>query len=659
MAGAGSSLPAPAVPFNSRPSPGLFFVVAAMRVRPRLKYIVPLGVLLVVGGGIAAYFLYFGKGVPEARGLRGFVRSRPPVPVVFTSRTEPASFQAAAPAGEGFHYPGTIPWAAAEGRLRLLDSDGKVFELTWDRKLPDGSTLIDVMGPSITLDGKRVLFAGRKAPPDPGRWRIYEVGVDGRDLKQLTGGPDDPGCVALPPMRFAADGSLLPPDERRQVDYDDVDPTDLGNGLAFASSRLPDFGRDHDRRATQLWMWTTGDAKPLMLTANRNNDRWPFLTFAEHLIIYSLWSRNREAVTEDASDILPVGTSGTYATGPTDLWVGARINLGATQFGFSVKIPEPVWRPRALFNGRVVFMTAHPAGGGRLRLAQADWGYLRIAPSSQAVGGRLPNQVGGTLLYAPDRDDNDRELTAGCPSPCPGGMVLFSAAPVGTEPGAFGLYLLPQEWSTWQRPQFLFDDPRLVDADPVAVYPRPIPSGKRELASVKGYDRPKEFRLASGRVYDSQAGVGLFENSMINVPAPDAFLGQKTDIGEGPVIPPPTNVKSVVFFAAHRDRFDDPEKPRVVGTWERLVATPLSERGALRAWVPAMGTSASVLAGLDENGKVAKWSSTAKDSAGRSATFFAVAGDHYSGTRADGYHFCLGCHTGHTFIPADITERDQ
>ena len=626
-----------------------------MRLPSRLKYVVPLVVLLALGGGVAAYFLYYGKAVSEARDLRGHVRSRPPVPVVFTSRSGPASFEAAAPEGEGFNYPGAIPWAAHEGRLRLLEPDGKVYELTWGRELPGGGTLIDVMSPSVSLDGERILFAGRKAPPDAGRWRVYEVGVDGRNLKQLTGGSDDPGCVQLPPMRYAADGSPLTPDERKRVDYDDVDPIDRGLGLVFASSRLPDFGRDHARRATQLWSWPDGAEKPWMLTANRNNDRWPFLTVAEHLVIYSLWSRNREAVTEDGSDIVPVGTGGTYATGPTDLWVGGRINLGATQFGFSVKIPEPVWRPRPLFNGRVAFMTPHPAGGGRMRLAQADWGYLRVAPSSLAAGGRLPNQVGGTLLYAPDRDEDGRELSMGCPSPCPGDLVLCAAAPAGESPAAYGLYLVPQDWSTGQRPQWLYDDPRLVDAEPVAVYPRAVAVYPHEPSKATPAGRPSQLLLTSKKKYDGE--FGQLMNATINAPSPDDFLGQKTDTGEGPVIPPPSNVKSVAFFAAHRDRFDDPEKPRVVGEWERLFASPLTKEGRLLAWVPSMGTSASVLAGLDEHGKVAKWSSKAKDSAGRSATFFAVAGDHYSGTRSGGFHFCLGCHTGHTFIPADVAER--
>ena len=63
------------------------------------------------------------------------------------------------------------------------------------------------MSPSVSLDGERILFAGRKGEHD--RWRIYEVRVDGSGLRQLTGGPDDPGCIAVPPLRFRADGSRL------------------------------------------------------------------------------------------------------------------------------------------------------------------------------------------------------------------------------------------------------------------------------------------------------------------------------------------------------------------------------------------------------------------------------------------------------------------
>src|SRR6266853_5678410 len=62
------------------------------------------------------------------RRLRPFVYKRPPVPIVFTSRSEPASLRAAADVGEGFTYPGQGLWQAAEGRLRLLQTNGSVHE---------------------------------------------------------------------------------------------------------------------------------------------------------------------------------------------------------------------------------------------------------------------------------------------------------------------------------------------------------------------------------------------------------------------------------------------------------------------------------------------------------------------------------------------------
>jgi len=626
----------------------------------RHRLAVGAGFCALVALGAAVAYVALSDGGPviaDAPDLRAHVRATPPVPVAFVSRTEPASLAAPAPEGEGFAYPGALPWAAREGRLRLLDTDGKVYELTWGRALPDGGTLIDAMSPSISLDGKRVLFAGRRAAPDHGRWRIYEVGVDGSNLRQLTGGPNDEGCGAVPPMRFAADGTRLDDATRRRVDYDDVDPIDQGSSLVFASSRTPDLGRDHARRATQLWLWPTGEAKPHPITSNRNNDRWPFLTLAEDLIVFSMWSRNREAVTADGTDVRPVSSGGAFATAPTDQWVGMRLHSVSDQFGFTVKIEEPVWRQRPLFNGRLAFFTAHPAGGGRFRLAQADWGYLRFGGSSIAAGQRMPKQQGGALLYGPERDADGRDLSAACPTPCPTGAVLFAAAPVGAPAGAWALYTASDDWAAPAVPAVLFDDPARADTDPVAVYARAPAPAETTLPMTGAPLKYPGFKLANGAAYDGP--FGELHNSMIRVPAPDPFLGQKTDTGAGPVVPPPTGVKSVVFYAAHRDRFDDPNVPRVPGGWEKLSASPLDQGGQMRAKVPALPHSTTVLAGLGEDGTVFKWTATTPDSAGRSATFYALAGDHYSGTRPNGYHFCLGCHTGHTFIPADVRERVQ
>lgn len=320
------------------------------------------GVAVLGASGVLVFRALGGRPLPEAPGLRAFVRARPAVAVVFTSRSEPTAFDAPAPEADGFAHPGTIPWAAREGRLRLLDTDGKVYELTWGRELPGGGTLVDVLSPSVALDGTRVLFAGRRAAPDPGRWRLYALDLRTGTISQLTGTGVDPGCVAVPPLRFAPDGSKLTDDARRALDYDDVDPADRGGGaVLFASSRVPDLGRDHSRRSTQIWLRTAA-GEYRAVSANRNNDRWPVLARGEW-ILWSTWSRNREAVTADGREVRPVSEGGAFATEPTDHWFAARTFPDGMHFGYAVKCPEPVWRPRPLFNGTVAFMTPAPEIG--------------------------------------------------------------------------------------------------------------------------------------------------------------------------------------------------------------------------------------------------------------------------------------------------------
>ncbi|MCH7726662.1 MAG: hypothetical protein IH991_09315 [Planctomycetes bacterium] len=233
--------------------------------------------------------------------LRAFVRAHPPVDVIFTSRSDVASLVAAPPEGAVYSYPGQGLWQSREGRLRRLSASGKVYELTWGKELPDGGTLIDVMSPSVSLDGDKVVFAGRKSNGH-GHFRLYEVDVDGGDLRQLTGGIDDPGCTVVPPMRYGKDGKVLSNDQRRKIDFDDIDPVYLTSGrIAFISTRVPDLGRGHARRASHLWVMNVDGTNKFPMSANRNSDRWPFLLQNDSLA-FSLWSRNTEVVTADLKD---------------------------------------------------------------------------------------------------------------------------------------------------------------------------------------------------------------------------------------------------------------------------------------------------------------------------------------------------------------------
>jgi hypothetical protein len=629
---------------------------AALR-RPLLA-----AVAIIAVGAPVAYWLT--RPEPGDTRLNAFVHHRPPVPIVFTSRTDPGSLVAAAPEAEGFAAPGTRLWAAREGRLRMLTPRGTVHELTWGKPLPDGGTVIDVMSPSVSLDGRRILFAGRRGD-DSGHFRLYEINVDGSGLHALTGGPDDEGCTAVPPMRWRADGSRIPDDERRKTDFDDVDPVELnapGQPIMFASSRVPDLGRDHSRRSTTLWLLDR-DGRKHAVTANRNNDRWPFLLTSGY-VAFSLWSRNREVITADGSDVVPASPGVESSTQPTDIWLGAFTRVPAAHFGMLVKPTVPVWRPRPLFANRIAFMTTVTPGGDSppLTVVQAAPGLIANVPSARPADRPLPHSNETGLRRGPDRDLEGRPLWLATPSPCPPAHVLLAGAPlVGNEsvprPGAFGLYLARDDWPnggpvepTRIDLQLLFDDPELVDAEPVAVYSRDIAVLPKGKDGQSGGTPPAELPLLNGQAYRGPMGQ-VFATAIGTPTLMGDLPGQRTDTTAGPIFDTVPNgaVDHLRIYAARRDRFDDPDRPRIAGRWELILKVPLRD-GVAATWAPT--DTPTVLAGFDKAGHVVRWGTTPRDRDGRSASFYAYAGDHYSLTQPGGKHFCVGCHPGHSGIPA-------
>lgn len=614
-----------------------------------------------------AVWRYSQPTLPPHRRLAAYVETAASVPVVFTSRSEPASLEAAAPEGAPYHWPGQRLWQAREGRLRILSLAGEVRELTWGRELPGGGTLIDVMSPTVSPDAQKIIFAGRKAPPDPGHFRLYEVDIAGGHLRQLTGLEGDEGCTAVPPLRYGPDGKKLPDAERRRVDYDDVDPVYLPDGrIVFASTRVPDLGVGHARRATHLWVMEADRSRKHPITANRNNDRWPFLMQSSYLV-FSLWSRNTEVITSDAKEVARYAPGGEYQTAPTDYWLGGLIEPTGDRFGALVKVAEPVWRPRPLFNGQIVYMSAdeeppdtttgdrlaEKSYRRRLRLVQAEPGLLTHVPSAVPSGESLPRQDAQAFRSAaPLVDATGREWSLATPSPLPPGNVLLAGAPLSPgaaspAAGAYGIYQVSDDWSSpgslvYQK---IFDDPELVDAEPVGVYPRDLQGEWRDIPASPGVNTAR-MKLADGSQYDGPAG--SIVNPGLSIPQGKGIRGQQTDAGDEPIFdaPPPGTIQGVRIYGSYRDRFDDPEMPRIAGEWKLLKEFPLEKQGGINIWTPS-GVPI-VLAGINSQGEIARWATSAADSEGKRATFFALAGDHYSGTRAGMHHFCLGCHPGHS-----------
>src|SRR5439155_8127869 len=118
-----------------------------------------------------------------------------------------------------------------------------------------------------------------------------------------------------------------------------------------------------------------------------------------------------------------------------------------------------------------------------------------------------------------------------------------------------------------------FDDPELVDAEPVAVYPRPVVAGDKPEPPVY-HLLDLQVPLANGRTY--QGPVGGISSASVNVRTNEDHPGQTTDTGESPIFdaPPAGLIQEMRFFASRRDRFDDPENPRIPGAWELIMKTP-------------------------------------------------------------------------------------
>ncbi len=631
---------------------------------------------LVVAGVAVWLALFHRPGDPR---LKLFVTGKPPMPVVFTSRSDTSSFRAASELGDYLASSsatlcgsGQPQWQAREGRLRVLTQDGEVRELTWGKRLPDGGMLIDVLSPSVTADGKTVLFAGRR---EGGRFRIFSVNLDGSDLQQLTGDADDTGCVAMPPLRFAADGSKLTDDARKRADYDDVDPYLLPNGaLVFASSRLPDLG-GRDRRATQIWIREM-NGTPRTLSASRSNDRWPVVS-SNYAVLFSLWSRVDDVVSEDGTGLVRHSPPAPGLTAPTDRWANVQISPSAENFAYLVKVREPVWRGRPLFDGGLAFFTPAPGRpdpftpanehpeAGPLRVARAATGQVAAAPSSLGVGSEYPALEDAPVLWAPATTSDRRKWSLATPSALPDDRVLVAAAPLGPDgnpsPPAYGLYTLPQGgWSADPSVMGellpLFDDPELVDGEPVAAYARSLPNSPIRMTNSWDAASVRSLTLLGGRNYSGQAAEVHIEQ--LTTAQTGQFVGQTPRGGDGRVVPffAPGSITTISFYASHRDRFDHPEKPVVYGKLEPLLdaAATLVGDGSVRATLPV--GAPTLLVGRGADGKVAK-AIGAADSTGKKGTFYAYAGDHVSGVRAGGYTFCTGCHTGHTFTTGNHAER--
>ncbi|MBM3395543.1 MAG: hypothetical protein FJY37_13095, partial [Betaproteobacteria bacterium] len=216
-------------------------------------------------------------------------------PVVFVSRQ--ISDQ-----GSVFYTPASaLPGVGPHGRFRP-SSPGKLMvrEVNGSlRVLVDGAApaaanlhLIDVNAPSVSYDGRRILFsglpapvAGRSHPANPGEivgaWRLYVINADGTGLRQ----------VPIPEQTIPV--SYFVPGASGTWRYDDTYPCWLPDGrIVFSSTRWLTFGQYSGMVGSNLFVVNADGSNLHRITSERSGADRPLVDPLTGRIVFARWWRN-------------------------------------------------------------------------------------------------------------------------------------------------------------------------------------------------------------------------------------------------------------------------------------------------------------------------------------------------------------------------------
>src|SRR6185503_13830252 len=221
--------------------------------------------------------------------------------------------------------PGAAVTRASRGRLLLLRTATNELQPLVDAFGPGArpDTPRDVLDPDVSFDGRKIVFSGYSE--EERGWRIYEVSVDGSDLRQVTKSDRN---LDLSRYGNAASGF-----ER----YDDLDPCYLPDGrICFVSTRYPESAPEGRNRATNLYL-TSVDGKVRRLTSERFAADTPAVDPSTGDIVFSRWWRTPEVRSGSGvvNPALPPEVPGSPPPPPA-------VPPGSPRYGNQVDVPSQI-----------------------------------------------------------------------------------------------------------------------------------------------------------------------------------------------------------------------------------------------------------------------------------------------------------------------------
>ena len=336
--------------------------------------------------------------------------------------------------------------------LVILESwkDAPKETLLLEGKLPVGS----VLHPDLSFDARRVLFSfcdHTVRDPDQRRFLIYEVGIDGSGLRQLTGTPDD---------RPAG------PDGRQTALIEDFDPCYLpGGGLAFVSTRVQLHVRCHygGRYFANFVLYRAdGDGSNIRRISFGEAPEWDPSVLPDGRIVYTRWDyvNRHDTLFQGLWVTRPDGTAaahvyGNYTRNPCTT-AEPRIIPG------SHKIMTTAVAHHAYTAGSIIVVDPHRGEDGQTPITRLtpevafpeteEWpvgAYANPYPLSEALV---------LVAYTPDKLTKEEGKPPGEPKPV-------------QRAGAYGIYLVDALGGR----ELIYRDPNMSCFAPIPIAPRSTP----------------------------------------------------------------------------------------------------------------------------------------------------------------------------------------
>lgn len=300
------------------------------------------------------------------------------------------------------------------GRVVIVEPDQSV------RLLSTG--FASAADPDVSFDGTRIVFAGKRAPTDS--WNIFEIGVDGSGLRQVTRDMGD--CRS--PVYLSTLYTIISTDPWYQIAF-----TSTGAGEDNELGRVP---------STHLYSSRLDGSQVRRLTFNLSSDLDPFL-MQDGRLLFASWQRST----------LRRGALGRIALMAANS-DGTDLSIFATHEGFRIK-----QMPCTTTSGLAVFVGADSNtwdGAGHLA----------------SVTLRRPMHSYEQITSADDG-------LFSWPSPLLDGSILVSHRPAGRA----GRNSVHRLYPTTGARELVFDEQTFHNIQAKVVQARPQPDGRSSVVT--------------------------------------------------------------------------------------------------------------------------------------------------------------------------------